>query len=378
MCDQYSCSCMSDCYDQSTDDATAGSPEDDSITPAVDARSSVDADSQDASRSGSGSTSQCGGSSSSVMGGESESTSSHVVMADGSGEGEDVLNLIGDELGLKDKKFMRTVRDINQSPEEFDGTDEGEVAANKTVIANASELSKDAVEYRLTRSDITEDNLGLVKVHEAQIHDGRFGPKSAELTSRGRELLSMLDTQQESVGSVEVDAETVKQLRARVDALENAEVDMDAEDVDGGELLAEVSRLQDEVDEMKSEIRTKIDSVADRVDDLEAAADDEWGMLGEEKASDLDRVIRMNRATAELWSKVLGVNLIGLVESGGVSDEDVEDIQATMFEQLAAAEGRGQATEGSVSDGGSTPAEQEPIAEERSDDGGQGISQPDV
>jgi hypothetical protein len=60
MCDQYSCSCMSDCHDQSTDDATAGSPEDDSITPAVDARSSVDADSQDASQSGSGSTSQCG------------------------------------------------------------------------------------------------------------------------------------------------------------------------------------------------------------------------------------------------------------------------------------------------------------------------------
>jgi hypothetical protein len=117
--------------------------------------------------------------------------------------------------------------------------------------------------------------------------------------------------------------------------------------------------------------------VADRVDDLEAAADDEWGMMGEENISDLDRVIRMNRATAELWSKVLGVNLIELVESGGVSDEDVEEIQATMFEQLAAAEGRGQATEGSVSDTGSTPANQETIAEERSDDGS-GISQPDV
>jgi hypothetical protein len=298
-------------------------------------------------------------------------------LTDGSGEEEDVLKSIASELGLKDRKLLRTVRDINQSPEEFEGTDAGETAANKTVITNASELAKDAVEYRLTRSDMTEDELGLLKVHPAKIHDRRFGPKSAELTSRGREVLSLLDSEKASAGSVEVDAETVKQLRARVDALENAEVDLDSGEVDAEELVAEVSRLRDEVDELESGIRAKVDSVAGRIDDLEAAVDDEWGMVSEENITDLDRVLRMSPVTASLWSKVLGVDIVDLVQSGGVSDEDIEEIQATVFEQLAAADGSGQATEGSVSDVGSTSPEQEPIAEERSDDGGSGISPPD-
>ena len=380
---------MSDCHDQSTDDSAAGSSSGESRDPTGETDSSIDTDVQCASLSEADTTNQCGGSTSGVGSGGSANTSTRVVMTDGSGEsvdesgaeseGEDVLDLIGGELGLKDKKFMRTVRDINQSPEEFEGTDAGTVAANKTVIANASELSKDAVEYRLTRSDITEDNLGLVKIHPAQVHDRRFGPKSAELTSRGREVLSMLDSQQDSVGSVEVDAETVKQLRARVDALENAEVDLDAEDVDGGELLAEVSRLRDTVNELESGIQSKVSAVSDRVADLEAAADDEWGMVGEENVADLDRVLRMSPVTAALWSKVLGVDLIGLVQSGGVSDEDVDELRATVFEQLAAAEGRGQGTERDVSSEASTPSEpeQESITEERGDDGGQDISPPD-
>jgi len=250
-----------------------------------------------------------------------------------------VLSSLDDELDLKDKKFLRTVRDINQSPESFNGTDPGVAAANKSVIADASELSKSAVEYRLSRGDLGEDEMGLIKIHPAQVENRRFGPKSAALTSQGRKVLSALEAKQQEVGGMDVDKETIKQLMARVEALEDAEVDVSDGEIDGGELMAEVSRLSEQVNELSSTVESQVGVLNERVESIEEVVDagqtSEWGLLDEATSEDLDRVLRLAPATTALWGEVFGIELPEVVQMDGLTPEYIEELRRSAYKQLA-------------------------------------------
>jgi len=94
------------------------------------------------------------------------------------------------DLTVKDVRFLMAVRDINENPEEYEGTDPGVAAANTTSLRNATSLSKGEIRHRLNeKSDIAADELGVVTLYDAPMTDQGYGPKSVELSQNGERFL---------------------------------------------------------------------------------------------------------------------------------------------------------------------------------------------
>jgi len=247
-------------------------------------------------------------------------------------DGEAILNELDRTLKVSDKHFLRAIRDINNAPTQYDGTDRGEVPANKPLITEVSGLSKSAVEYRLGDSDLDEDGLGLITVHPPTVNGRRFGPKSAELTRKGMKVLSALEDQEdEPVDGV--DQESIKQLRARVNALENTEFES-GDDVSAGEVLSELSQLHQRLDEVETMMDKKFDQLDERVDAVESNAGSEWGAVDESTATDVDRVLNMAPALMLVWSEVLGIDIPEVVQKDSVSNEEIMEYRRHALETL--------------------------------------------
>jgi len=94
------------------------------------------------------------------------------------------------DLTLKDIKFLTAVRDINANPEQYPGTEGGVAAANTTSLRQGTSLSKGEIRHRLDdKSDIADEDLGLLTIHDPPQTKQGYGPKSVELTSWGNRFL---------------------------------------------------------------------------------------------------------------------------------------------------------------------------------------------
>lgn len=241
-----------------------------------------------------------------------------------------------DELGLDDIKFLRAVRDINANPDEYEGTDQGEVPANTRSIRLATDLSRSMVNYRLASSNsrgLDESDMGLIRVYPAQIEGNSFGPKSTELTEKGVRVLSEIE-ESGLMGSgpdPSDESETVKQLRARIETLENQGVGEGGEGVPPSEL----SDLKQRVDEFESQL----DSLRSDVNALEETITrSEWGSMDEEIAEDLARVRRLSPALMYAFQELLGIDVQWLVDNSSQLNEDVKaEMRRDAFEKLQAA-----------------------------------------
>jgi len=137
------------------------------------------------------------------------------------------------DLSRKDIRFLRAVRNINESPEEYPATEGGEVAATKTALKKGP-LGEEAVRYRFeNKAKITTDGeYGLVEILPAPILDkGGYGPKSAELTDRGTKVLDQVLEERDLVkGGVQSEGVTGAggESDARIAELEERVADMEA------------------------------------------------------------------------------------------------------------------------------------------------------
>lgn len=248
---------------------------------------------------------------------------------------------MGVDLSLKDIRFLRAVRDINNDPESFAKTDRGEVPANKSSIREATGMNSKAVEYRLgnsgTHRGFGQDDLGLINIHSPTIEGNTFGPKSAELTSKGLEELSKVEDEgllggDESSGGS--DNEAIKQLRARIDEIESTEFTGDG-DVSAGELASMVKQVRTQVDELETKLDTRYESLAERVDEIEAGNDQgEWGYVNEQKAEDIEGMLTMAPAIAFAWSEVFGISLEEIIQADDMNQEMIDQYRATAAEKL--------------------------------------------
>ncbi|QCP89417.1 hypothetical protein [Haloarcula marismortui] len=100
------------------------------------------------------------------------------------------------ELSIEDIEFLTIVRDVSDNPDEYDGTELGEAPATVTVITDNTSLSKSQVKYRLnSESDagnsrgFTEDQLGYIESYGASMTEKGWGPRSCEITEKGREAV---------------------------------------------------------------------------------------------------------------------------------------------------------------------------------------------
>lgn len=277
----------------------------------------------------------------------------------------DVLGSLSRELKYKEKEVMRAIRDINSAPAKYSGSDRAEMPANKPLIAKVSGLSKDSVEYRLSQSGLGEDGMGLIKVHPPSVEGRKFGPKSAELTDKGIRVLSALDEREES-STETIDQEEIKQLRARLDAIESTEFGGE-DDVSAGKVVGQLEQVQTRIDEMESMVEGNIQRFNERLDELEARLDGEWGAVEDETAEDIGRVLNLSPVLFMLWSEIFGVDVRELV----IQDEITDELKAQTQEDVLTAIERGLNGTGEVGGGseindvsrGSIPQQEESAAQ---------------
>jgi len=249
------------------------------------------------------------------------------------------------DLSMSDIIFLRTVRDINSNPEAYAKTGLGAVPANKMAIVEATDLNKREVSYRLGGGDsrgFDEGDEPYIISHDPEITENNtFGPRSAEITQAGLDLLSELDDGGLS-GESDV-PESIKQLRARIDELEDGAGGSGNVDGVGGEIESIQSRL----DELESTV-ARLDELESQVAEYENR---EWGGVDQKRVDHLDSVIDNARAMAYLLNEVFGTDVTERVEEGPFETEaEVEAARAMVFDILSSASA---SSSSSISDSGS-------------------------
>ena len=155
------------------------------------------------------------------------------------------------DLSIKDIKFLAAVRDIDANPEEYEGTEDGEVPATITAITAATDLSKPQIEYRITPGDHkrgfeVNGGAGLIRIHSARLVGNRFGPKSAEITEKGEKALAEAK-RAHGLTDDETDGAELASLQDHLEDLDQQVTDLQ-ETVE--EIEAIFSRFDAEVDEV--------------------------------------------------------------------------------------------------------------------------------
>lgn len=255
-------------------------------------------------------------------------------------------------LEVVDIQFLQAVRNINENPDEFMKTERGVTAASTLSLRNATELSRNQIRYRMGGSRCRGlAEAGLTEVYDAVLDDdGGHGPKSIELTEKGEEVLRAVEEKVVSGGRGASPSE-VEELRERVDALEGNQIEGE---VDTDAVVEELQALRSRVDGIDS----KVDSVGEDVSAVQSVVDEiqssNWGSIDDEIVEDLVLLLRRAPAMLYVFSSVLSVDVDEIVEGGSFSDEELADVQAELFFELASAadvsltEGSGESDEGVV------------------------------
>lgn len=236
------------------------------------------------------------------------------------------------DLSLPDIEFLRAVRDINAEPDEYPETDRGEVAANTASILKATDLDRGKVTYRIGGDHsrgFEQGELGLIRSYSPTIDDGSFsvGPRSAELTEKGLELLSELDEEGTELDGDGVDgaqlSESVRQLKARLDALEGEEIDGES----AAAFRSEIRSLSDQVESLER----RVESLESSQESLESA---EWGAVDESVSGEVSKMLDRAPAMYYVLKVLFGVDLETVREQNGIPDEQLSVVRRNVFETL--------------------------------------------
>lgn len=242
------------------------------------------------------------------------------------------------KLKLKDIKFLRAVRDINESPEQYSSTDGGAVPATVGAIEDATDLSQGDINYRAQPSRSRLAELGYLKIHKSQVHDAGYGPKSFELTPEGDQAL---EEAMVAHGLTEADTSELR---------------------DSQQLKQVAAQTSNHGDRIQS-LETRVEELAGKVSQLEETIrryeESPTGAMSSSERDKIEALISRVPANSEVL-EALGVNLSEL-EAAETRDEiDIEAIRDQVREAVLDGEGQpvtGEASEGGTSaEGGSSAA----------------------
>jgi hypothetical protein len=180
------------------------------------------------------------------------------------------------ELTLTDVEFLQTVKDVNNHPEKYNHTDKGERPANSKSIRLASSLNANQVSYRMggnsnSRGFAESDNY-LINTYEPVKNDSGFGPRSANLTEKGE---NMLKKAQEQVNEISgISRAEFEELQEKVDEIRELHSRID-------EIWSSIEYIRDHFEET-----TGVDPLTSHVTGTEAAALMYWEVY--DAANELD------------------------------------------------------------------------------------------
>jgi len=231
-----------------------------------------------------------------------------------------------DRLSHKDVSFLRAVRDINANPEEYEDTSRGEMPANTASISRATELTDRQVGYRISERGLDKENMGLILSYDPSFDEGRVQPKSAELTQKGVETLTEIEESWGSGDSESDSSEAVKQLRARVEALEEQGV--------GGRKVASAGSEPSDITNQIDQLESQLESIEN---DLETLQDGVGVSDWDEFADDLRRIWKLSPAMMYSLQEVLAIDVLELIDTPNPDPETREEMRAEVLNALQTA-----------------------------------------
>lgn len=229
------------------------------------------------------------------------------------------------DLTLKDIKFLRAVRELCDNPENYPNTDLGDAPANTTALKNDLpnyEPSKGVLNYRMVKDNESDGNkrglevdggLGYIRIHSPSLTEDGYGPRSVEITDKGRRAL-----------------ESAEERSGMEDTV--------ARETDGPsstELQLEVERLGDRVDELEAEREELVNQLEEVRELMELWQERDIGATSRERADKINSAINAVPTFYNTFSEVFGVDSHDFNPKSEITPQDVEDARAAASERLS-------------------------------------------
>jgi archaellum component FlaC len=238
----------------------------------------------------------------------------------------------GSELSLADVEFLRTVRDINANPEEYENTDTGVKPANisslKSVLLDGSGTLDDWTEGKLDYR-MREGKRGWLESDDGSfnmvvLHQGKSDPtapsgyivRSVELTERGKRKVAKAEEE----WGFESSPSTAKET-------------------DSGALRVEVDQHSDQIAELQESLATIEEQLEQMNEYLEYIRDNKAGALDNETADHLEMVFDLNLRHERLLQMVMDVDTDPLKKGTDPSDRDIRAVQEDIASWVESATG---------------------------------------
>jgi hypothetical protein len=219
------------------------------------------------------------------------------------------------ELSREDVMFLRAIRDINESPEEYPKTGDGQAPATIAAIKHATTLSRNQINYRLGTTTNTRGFVerGFVVSHDPPMTDAGYGSRSAEITEKGEQRLEdglraygLVETS--SRGDPEV-MDRLENLAARVEDFERA-----------------LSRLEGDIERLTD----RVEATNSRVSRIEEA---NMGAIEEPQAGRLRTVIDAMPAFYQAF-QMMGMDVREIQNADDLTDEQRRELLKNVRETL--------------------------------------------
>ncbi len=219
------------------------------------------------------------------------------------------------ELSREDVMFLRAIRDINENPNEYPKTGDGQAAATIAAIKHATTLSRSQINYRLGTTTNTRGFVerGFLLSHDPPMTDAGYGSRSAELTEKGEQRLKdglraygLVDTS--SRGDPEV-MERLENLAGRVEDFERA-----------------LTRLEDDIDRLDD----RVEATNSRLARIEEA---NMGAIEEPQAGRLRTVIDAMPAFYQAF-QLMGMDVRQIQDADELTEEQTRELLRNVQETL--------------------------------------------
>jgi len=211
------------------------------------------------------------------------------------------------DYGLKedDVEFLLTIHQIEQNPNEYDNTEPGETVANVTVLKQASDLSKNQIDYRAREGDdsrgLAGEGLNLIRSHGPRVEGKGFGPRSVELTEKGSRVVA-----------------EIKELRSSGGNRQGDEAAASSEEIE--ELRAEFSELRETVENMSS--------------DVASFKQNRTGAIGGDLGAKLEAIARAFPQQNFVLTEVFGIDMDQVAAADIEDEQAIRELRVSAFNHL--------------------------------------------
>ncbi|MFC6770030.1 hypothetical protein ACFQDD_00575 [Halorubrum pallidum] len=209
------------------------------------------------------------------------------------------------ELKPADVEFLLTVKDVEQNPNDYDNTEPGKTVANVSVLREETSLTKSQVAYRARDGEngrgFASDDMEILRVHPPTVESGSFGPRSVELTDKGRKVVS--------------------------------EVEAERGTPSGGGSSAPDPRI-DELEQDISELSSTLENISESIAEIEQS---QMGAIDTDVADRLTAALRLFPRHQFVLSEIFGVDMDRLAEADDLDAVDTDELRQEILMTLSEA-----------------------------------------